>query len=70
MKKYIVLFEKTKDGFSAYVPDLPGCVAFGDSKEETEELIYESIKFHLEGLEKENQSISPSIIDSEIMVFN
>ena len=51
MKRFIVLFEKSKDGYSAYVPDLPGCVAFGDTKEETEELIYDSIKFHLEGLE-------------------
>ncbi|MFH0924144.1 MAG: type II toxin-antitoxin system HicB family antitoxin [bacterium] len=54
MKKDIVLFEKSKDGYSAYVPDLPGCVAIGDTKEATEELIYEAIKFHLEGLEKDN----------------
>jgi len=70
MRKYVVLFEKSKDGFSAYVPDLPGCVAFGDTKEETEKLIYEAIIFHIEGLEKENLPVNPSITDSEVMVFN
>ncbi len=70
MRKYVVLFEKSKDGYSAYVPDLPGCVAFGDTKEETEELIYEAIKFHIEGMEKDNQSVPPSVVESEIMVFN
>jgi len=69
MRKYIVLFEKSKDGYSAYVPDLPGCVAFGDTKEETEELIYEAIKLHLTELEKEDKTIIPSIVDSEVMVF-
>ncbi|HQO39342.1 MAG TPA: type II toxin-antitoxin system HicB family antitoxin [Spirochaetota bacterium] len=69
MKKYVVLFEKSADGYSAYVPDLPGCVAFGDTREETEELIYEAIKFHIEGLEKNNQVVNPSITDSEVMVF-
>lgn len=70
MRKYVVLFEKSKDGYSAYVPDLPGCVAFGDTKEETEELIYEEIKFNIEGMEKDNQIVPPSVIESEIMVFN
>ena len=69
MKKFVILFEKSKDGYSAYVPDLPGCAAFGDTKEETEELIYEAIKFHIEGLEKEGELIPQSITDSEIMVF-
>ena len=36
MKKYLVVFEKTKTGYSAYVPDLPGCIATGRTKIETE----------------------------------
>lgn len=52
------------------MPDLPGCIAFGDTKEETEELIYEAIRFHIEGKEKDNQSVPPSVVESEIMVFN
>jgi predicted RNase H-like HicB family nuclease len=70
MKKFLVLFEKSENGYSAYVPDLPGCVAFGDTKEETEELIYESIKFHLEGMENNNIVIKPSVTDSEVMIFS
>jgi len=69
MKKFLVLFEKSEDGFSAYVPDLPGCVAFGDTKEETEELIYEAIQFHIEGLMQNNIPINSTIVDSELMVF-
>ena len=69
MRKFVILFERSKDGYSAYVPDLPGCAAFGDTKEETEELIYDAIKFHIEGLEKEGELIPQSITDSEVMVF-
>ncbi|MDH4199218.1 MAG: type II toxin-antitoxin system HicB family antitoxin [Spirochaetia bacterium] len=69
MRKFIVLFEKSKDGYDAYVPDLPGCVAFGDTKEETEELIFESIKFHVEGLEREGELIPQAVTDSEVMVI-
>lgn len=70
MRKYVVLFEKSDNGFSAYVPDLPGCVAFGDTKEETEQLIFEAIKFHIEGLEKEGEIIPQSLVDSEVMIFS
>ena len=50
MKKYLVVFEKTKTGYSAYVPDLPGCVATAMTKAETEKLIKEAIEFHIEGM--------------------
>ncbi len=69
MKRFLVLFEKSSDGFSAYVPDLPGCVAFGDTKEETEELIYEAIKFHLDGMALDSIPLHISVVDSEVMVF-
>ena len=69
MKKYLVVFEKTKTGYSAYVPDLPGCVAAGDTKEKVEELIYDGIQFHLEGMVKENISIPKGSAESEIFVF-
>jgi len=70
MRKYIVLFEKSKDGISSYVPDLPGCAAFGDTKEEAEQLIYEAIKFHIEGMELEGELIPQSLVDSETMIFS
>jgi predicted RNase H-like HicB family nuclease len=57
MNKYLVIFEETTTGFNAYVPDLPGCIATGETREETEKNIYEAIQFHLEGLKEENMVI-------------
>lgn len=48
--KYAVIIETGPEGCSAYVPDLPGCVAAGTTVEETERLIQEAIEFHLEGI--------------------
>lgn len=51
--RYAIVLEKLEHNYSAYVPDLPGCVATGASLQETENLIREAIKFHLEGLLEE-----------------
>ncbi|MBI4612186.1 MAG: type II toxin-antitoxin system HicB family antitoxin [Planctomycetes bacterium] len=48
--RYAVVIEKGPHGYGAYVPDLPGCVAAGDTPEEVERLIREAITFHVEGL--------------------
>ena len=48
--RYAIVIEKGKDNYGAYVPDLPGCVATGDTVEETERSIQEAIEFHLEGM--------------------
>ena len=48
--RYAVVIEKGPGNYSAYVPDLPGCVAVGDTIEETEREIREAVEFHLEGL--------------------
>ena len=45
--KYTVVMDYIGNGYSAYVPDLPGCVAGADTREETEELIWEAIVYHL-----------------------
>ena len=55
--KYTVVIEKTGNGYSAYVPDLPGCVAAADAREETEELIREAIVYHLEMLRESGDRI-------------
>jgi predicted RNase H-like HicB family nuclease len=70
MHRYIVLIEKTDDGYSASVPSLPGCVAMADTKKETEELIYQAILFHIEGMKEEGLEI-PVESDTEVetMVF-
>jgi predicted RNase H-like HicB family nuclease len=56
--RYAILMEPTSTGFSAYVPDLPGCVAAGESREETMKLIHEAIAFHVEGMRMHGESIS------------
>lgn len=55
--KYVVVYERTPSGWSAYVPDLPGCVAAGRTRTETERLIRDAIALHLEGLRAENEPI-------------
>jgi len=50
MSKYLIIIEKTDTGYSAYSPDLPGCVATGTTREETEHEMKDAIEFHIEGL--------------------
>jgi len=51
--KYLVIYEKTSSGYSAYAPDLPGCITTGGSLEETERLMKEAIGFHIDGLRED-----------------
>ena len=53
MRKYLVVYEKTKTGYSAYVPDLPGVIATGKTRNIIKQNIYSAIQFHLEGLKVE-----------------
>jgi predicted RNase H-like HicB family nuclease len=55
--KYAVIIEKGQNNYSAYVPDLPGCVTTGLTIEETEANIKEAIDLHLEGLREEGQPV-------------
>ena len=48
--RYAIVIEKAEENYSAYAPDLPGCVATGATPEETEEAMREAIRFHIEGL--------------------
>ena len=57
MKKYLIIVETTGTGFSAYSPDLNGCVAMGATRDEVEANMREAIEFHLEGLKLEGQII-------------
>ncbi len=51
--RYVVIVEEGEGSFGAYVPDLPGCVAVGEPREEALRLIREAIEFHLEGMREE-----------------
>ncbi len=55
--KYAVIIEKGESGYGAYVPDLPGCIAAADTKEEIKKLIHEAIEFHIEGLKEDGEPI-------------
>jgi len=57
--RYAVVIENAGSNFSAYVPDLPGCVATGDTLAEAEVAIREAIEFHLEGLREDGSPIPP-----------
>ena len=57
MSKYTVFFEPTATGYSAYIPDLPGCVAAGSTIEETRQLIREAIEFHIEGMRMDGEAV-------------
>ena len=51
--RYAIVIEKAEGNYSAYVPDLPGCVAAGDTVEAVEQEIREAIRFHIEGLKED-----------------
>jgi len=55
--KYAIVIERAGGSFSAYVPDLPGCVASGDTIEEVELRIREAIKFHLQGMREDGEPV-------------
>jgi predicted RNase H-like HicB family nuclease len=57
--RYAVVIEEAEANFSAYVPDLPGCVATGATVEEAEQAIRGAIEFHLEGLREDGAAIPP-----------
>jgi predicted RNase H-like HicB family nuclease len=55
--KYTVIYEKGPTSWGAYVPDLPGVIAVGDSRDEVERLIQEAVEFHLDGMREEGISV-------------
>jgi predicted RNase H-like HicB family nuclease len=55
--QYTILIEKGETSYGAYIPDLPGCIAVGETVEEVRALIYEAIEFHLEGMREEGLPI-------------
>lgn len=55
--KYAVVIEKAGSNYSAYVPDLPGCVATGATTEDAKKEIREAIEFHIEGMKEDGEAI-------------
>lgn len=57
MRRYAVVIERAEHNYSAYVPDLPGCIATGQTLEEVEREIREAIAFHIDGLKEDGLTI-------------
>jgi predicted RNase H-like HicB family nuclease len=57
--RYAIVIEKAAGNFSAYVPDLPGCVATGDTEAEVEIAIRQAIEFHLAGIREDGEPVPP-----------
>lgn len=68
--KHAVIYEKSSNGYGAYVPDLPGCVAVGDTLDETQRLIKEAIELHLKGMREDGEPIpQPTSIAENVSVL-
>jgi predicted RNase H-like HicB family nuclease len=65
--QYTVIVERGESSWGAYVPDLPGCVAAGESREEVLQLIREAIEFHIEGLRESGEVVPEPNSFSELV---
>jgi len=63
--RYAVVIERAGENYSAYVPDLPGCIATGESLAETESEIRDAIRFHIDGLMEDGLPIPPGAAVAE-----
>jgi len=64
---YLVVIEKAGDGFSAYVPDLPGCIATGETREKARQMIASAIEMHLEGMRADGLPIPEASASAEVV---
>lgn len=65
--KYLVVVERSENGYGACVPDLPGCVAASESRTEVVQLIQEAIEFHIDALKAAEESVPPAKSQSEVV---
>lgn len=65
--RYMVVIERGETSWGAYVPDLPGCVAVGETREEVLQLIREAIEFHIQSLKKDGLPLPPPSSEGEFV---
>jgi predicted RNase H-like HicB family nuclease len=65
--KYVVIVEKGPTGFGAYVPDLPGCVAAAETRDEVVRLVQEAIEFQIEDLRERGEPVPPPTSTGELV---
>jgi len=70
MYRFLVVIERAKKNYSAYSPDLPGCVATGKTYKEAEQNMYEAIRMHLRGLREDNCSLPKPQAMAEYLVLS
>lgn len=68
--RYLVVLEQGPTSFGAYVPDLPGCVAAADTRDEALRLIREAIELHIEDLRQSGQSVPPPSSTGELIAIH
>lgn len=68
MHRFLIVVEEAGNNYSSYSPDLPGCVATGDTIEETEKNMHEAIQLHIEGLQEDGLPIPASTSIAEYVV--
>jgi predicted RNase H-like HicB family nuclease len=70
MHKFLIVIEKARKNYSAYSPDLPGCVATGTTRKEAEKNMYTAIEMHIHGLKEDNLPIPESSSTAEYVVLS
>ena len=68
MYRFLIVLEKANDNYSAYSPDLPGCVATGATREEVEKNMREAIEIHVRGLQEDGLPIPEAYSSAEYVV--
>lgn len=69
MNRFLIVIERAGKNYSAYSPDLPGCVATGKTREEVERNMHEAILLHIQGLKEDNQPVPESTSFAEYVII-
>jgi predicted RNase H-like HicB family nuclease len=70
MRRFLIIIEKTDNNYSAYSPDLPGCVATGETREDAERNMREAVELHIRGMKEDNTPIPESCSFAEYIAVN
>lgn len=69
MYRFLIIIEKANNNYSAYCPDLPGCIATGRTREEAARNMYEAVEMHIQGLREDNLPIPKSVALAEYIAI-
>ena len=69
MYRFLIVIEKANSNYSAYCPDLPGCVATGKTREETERNMHEAVEMHVQGMIEDKMPIPESVTLAEYIAI-